>query len=756
MWTTPLSLEWQPAAAPLHILAGAGALAVLAVAAYARSIRSRPALSTVLLAMRLAAIALLGVLLMGPSRLPPPEQAGRRPRLRVVVDTSGSMQTADCAGKSRIRCALEDWLTPAMRQRLEELYEVEYLAADATLRPLGSAAMEGDLDALAAGRQSRLVACVTEAVQGAPAGAGHGALLVISDGRDSEGRPFQPAALVALARGLPVYAVCLGGPAQQRDVAVVAMPRQEYLLAGEPGQVAVRVVQSGLDEAVVTVRLRTEEGEHVETVAFRGQPSAVVNLPLGSAAPGLHEAVVSVDPAQAERETGNNIQSVFYEVTEQRIRVLLLEGQPHWDTRALAQSLRKDARVELTQVTQISPQRCEVITGTGSAAGAATGASSAPAGPPDSFEALARYDVVILGRGLEALLDHERAGWLAEYVAGRGGSVVFARGRAYDSETPTGRQLGRDLAVLEPVVWGRGVVHNQALALTSAGRGSPCFALPSLGDEVSAAVAALPGLAVMPVATRENAGAIVLARAVPVGQAAGAGGESGAPGVAVMNYGRGKVLAVLGEGLWRWGMLPPQLREARGLYDAFWSNTIRWMAMGSEFLPGQQVAVRMGRSSVRLGDLVTLDVLRRAAAPEAPRVQVVDPAGQAHDVPLRPVDDEGTRFQASFEPVAAGVHRVLLEAGTADAQERKFSVYDVDAERLEVSAAPEGLGVLAEQSGGRLLTSITDLPTELLERRAEHARQREANFVWDRWPVLAALLLWIGAEWFVRRRAGMA
>lgn len=754
MWTTPLSLEWQPAAAPLHILAGAGALAVLAVVAYARSIRHRPALSTALLAMRLAAIALLGVLLMGPSRVPPLQQAGHRPRLRVVVDTSGSMQTADCAGKSRIRYALEDWLSPAMRQRLAEVYEVEYLAADATLRPLGAGAMARDLDALAAGRQSRLVACVTEAVQDAPAGAGDGALLVISDGRDSEERPFQPAALLALARGLPVYAVCLGGPAQQRDLAVVAMPRQEYLLAGEPGQVAVRVVQSGLDETVATVRLRTEEGEHVETVAFRGQPSAVVNLPIRSAAPGLHEAVVCVDPAPAERETGNNAQSIFYEVTEQRIRVLLLEGQPHWDTRALAQSLRKDARVELTQVTQISPQRCEVIVGDGAAGGMAAGPASAPTGPPESFEALARYDVVVLGRGIETLLDHEQAGWLGEYVAGRGGSVVFARGRAYDTETPAGRQLGRDLAVLEPVVWGRGLVHNQALALTNAGRGSPCFALPSLGDDVAAAVAALPGLAVMPVATREKAGAIVLARAVPVGQATGAVGESGAPGLAVMNYGRGKVLAVLGEGLWRWSMLPPRFHEATGLYDAFWSSTIRWMAMGSEFLPGQPVAVRLGRSSVRLGDTVTLDVLRRAAGEEAPHVRVVDPAGQAHDVPLRPVDEEGMRFQASLSPAAAGVHRVLLEAGAGETHERKFSVYDVDVERLEASAAPEELRVLAEQSGGRLLTSADELPAELLERRAEHWRRREASFIWDRWPILAALLLWIGAEWFVRRRAG--
>ena len=87
---------WRPWASPLHIFAGVGVVGLLAVIAYARTMRQRPLLSTALLAVRLAVIAALAVVLMGPSDLPPPADANVRPKLTVLLDRSGSMQTADC------------------------------------------------------------------------------------------------------------------------------------------------------------------------------------------------------------------------------------------------------------------------------------------------------------------------------------------------------------------------------------------------------------------------------------------------------------------------------------------------------------------------------------------------------------------------------------------------------------------------------------------------------------------------------------
>ena len=72
---------WQPVGSPLHIIGGAAVLSGLAVFAYARTFRGRVASSSCLLVMRLAFIAAMAVLLMGPSRMPPETSATNRPRL---------------------------------------------------------------------------------------------------------------------------------------------------------------------------------------------------------------------------------------------------------------------------------------------------------------------------------------------------------------------------------------------------------------------------------------------------------------------------------------------------------------------------------------------------------------------------------------------------------------------------------------------------------------------------------------------------
>src|SRR5690242_9120993 len=98
---------WQPVGSPLHIVGGAVLLSGLALFAYARSFRDRRAAASFLFVMRLAVIAALALLLMGPSRMPPETSAAKRPRLSILLDTSESMQTADTEGTSRIRFAAE-------------------------------------------------------------------------------------------------------------------------------------------------------------------------------------------------------------------------------------------------------------------------------------------------------------------------------------------------------------------------------------------------------------------------------------------------------------------------------------------------------------------------------------------------------------------------------------------------------------------------------------------------------------------------
>ena len=47
--------------------------------------------------------------------------------------------------------------------------------------------------------------------------------------------------------------------------------------------------------------------------------------------------------------------------------------------------------------------------------------------------------------------------------------------------------------------------------------------------------------------------------------------------------GAGSVVAVIGEGTWKWSLLSPNNQDLVGFYDAFWSNMIRWLVVGGDF-----------------------------------------------------------------------------------------------------------------------------------------------------------------------------
>ncbi len=747
-----IQFHWRPWTSPLHIFAGAGLLAVLAIVAYSRTFHDQRKLSAGLLGMRLCVIAALALLLMGPSELPPVGEGTARAPLRILLDISKSMNVADCEDRTRIQAAVNGWLSEHHLQALAAEHEVELLGFGAQVRPLVAGEVRSDCDRMAVDRESLLAESIRKTVLGVTSKSRDAALLVLSDGRASDGDALRAAARLAKARGVGIFTVCLGGPTKRRDVQLVAVPRQEFFLAGEPGQILVRIRQAGYDEATTTLRVTGGEKEFKHDVRFEGKSSVTVEVPVTQAKSGLYAYTVRIDPIDGEQETSNNEQAVFCNVIDQRIRVLLLEGQPYWDTKFLAQSLRKDERLELTQITRLSPGKQEtILTRTGGGGGARL---------PSTAEEFAAYDVVILGRGMECLLDAERVSLLCDFVSRGGGHVIFARGRSYDPRTPAGRRMGRDLAVLEPVIWAPGMAKNLTLSLTATGRGSPCFSFAHLAMDSGDAISRLPGFRVMPLIEREKSAARVLARATTTALARASDGGVGDPAVVTMDYGRGRIVAILGEGLWQWSFLSPKDKQFDGIYDAFWSNLVRWLATSSAFGPGADVSMKLSRSAVKLGTAVTVEIASRGTSKEtaAPKLTVTDSAGETTPLPLVRARGEH-RMQASFTPAAAGTYTLALAAPgrKPDRIERRFSVYDLDTERLNTSADPEAMAMISRESGGEVL-GPGDAPRfrdMLSKRRAAIEAPRQPYYIWDKALVLIIMLGWIGAEWFFRRLAGL-
>ena len=739
---------WQPIASPLSIAGGAAVLAALAVFAYLRVFSAGRRAATCLLIMRLAAIAAVSLLLMGPSRQQPGINHEQKSHLAVLIDTSESMQTEDCGTESRIGFVAENVLNPDQLRRLQEDYDIDVQGFDERVHPVPLARLHEAPLELATGSATHLTDSVRATLSQTPAAADGRAVLLVSDGRDTEDASIQTAAALAASREIPVYTVAVGGTMSKPDAALLAVPMQDYLLPDEPGGILVKVYHSGLEHRSTTVRL--ECGNEVQRVPVRFGSGSVaeVRIPVQHPESGQYAYRVSLEPLPEEEESSNNEQIVFCEVMDRRIRVLILEGQPFWDTKFPAQSLRKDERIELTQITQVSGDKRETIV--------SRVEDRSPA-VPASDEEWAEYDVVVLGRGLEHILDQRTAEQLVAFVGDAGGHVIFGRGLAYDPTSPDGKELALLLQPIEPVTWGLSQVQDLSIELTPTGRVNQWLSTTKMGLDLDRAFERLPGLEDMQTVDTEKVGTLVLARAV---SNAGPSAE-GMPALVTMNYGRGSVAGILGGGHWRWSLLTPENEDLRGFYDTFWSNLIRWLALGSEFQPGQQVSLSLSRMTARLGDPLTAEVSYKHAPPGdvPPTLRLIAPDGEAKQIALNSLPGRFPRFRANLEPEIVGLHRVELTApGMEPAQlEQSISVYDVSLERLQTAANPLPLRMLAEHSGGVFFEAeeAGDLFDQLRRHRLSMLSPPKMEYIWDHGAVMTLLLVWIGIEWIVRRLTGL-
>lgn len=144
-------------------------------------------------------------------------------------------------------------------------------------------------------------------------------------------------------------------------------------------------------------------------------------------------------PLEGEVDTTNNQALTYLNVIDQQIQVLLLEGSPYWDTTFLQRSLMRNDKFEVDALTKygaakVRPLRKRAVT---------NGLPELVV--PASVEGFGRYDVVILGRGLEQMMTSIQLRALEQYVQEHSGAVIFARGPAFSG--PLARNE------LEPVLW---------------------------------------------------------------------------------------------------------------------------------------------------------------------------------------------------------------------------------------------------------------------------------------------------------------
>jgi hypothetical protein len=310
------TLDWSPIL-PLWLVI------LLALVAFA------PAVLAVALRQRGSVLRTLAVVAFVLALLNPSLVREERERLKDVV----ALVTDHSASQGlSIRSAQTDAVQQDVARRLANLPDVEVRTID--VREAGGGA---DGTRLFAALQSGLADVPPERVAGA---------ILVTDGVVHD----VPAAANLLGFKAPVHALVTGFPGgRDRRIELLDTPR--FGIVGRDQTIRLRVTDPGHEEPL-HVTLRRDGQVLLQRDAMPGE---ILRLPVRIEHGGAN--LVEVEAAQAEGElTGlNNKAVITIEGIREKLRVLLVSGQPHAGERTWRNILKSDANVDLVHFTILRP-----------------------------------------------------------------------------------------------------------------------------------------------------------------------------------------------------------------------------------------------------------------------------------------------------------------------------------------------------------------------------------------------------------------
>jgi hypothetical protein len=172
-------------------------------------------------------------------------------------------------------------------------------------------------------------------------------VIMITDGRVHD----VPADAGALGFSAPVHAL-ITGHADERDrrIALIAAPR--FGIVGQPQTITYRVEDQGAHESTAQVTVQ-RDGDVIETrnVPIGTAQSVTVPIPHG----GQNIVEIEASPLAGELTQVNNRVVVSIDGVRDKLRVLLVSGEPHAGERTWRNLLKSDPSVDLVHFTILRP-----------------------------------------------------------------------------------------------------------------------------------------------------------------------------------------------------------------------------------------------------------------------------------------------------------------------------------------------------------------------------------------------------------------
>jgi len=244
----------------------------------------------------------------------------------VVVDKSPSQSFGDRATQTEAARA-------AVTQRLQRIPGIE-------TRVIEAGQADGETDG------TRLFSALNATLADVPPDRIAGAIF-ITDGRVHD----VPADVGALGFAAPVHALITGNPNEKdRRVVLVAAPR--FGIVGQNQTISFRVEDEGVRAPPAEVKI-SRDGELLDrrVVTAGRQENIQVQIPHA----GQNIIEIEAAPLEGELTPVNNRAVVSIDGVRDKLRVLLVSGEPHAGERTWRNLLKSDANVDLVHFTILRP-----------------------------------------------------------------------------------------------------------------------------------------------------------------------------------------------------------------------------------------------------------------------------------------------------------------------------------------------------------------------------------------------------------------
>ena len=721
--------------------------AIAAVATYRRvSVKARVGDRLVLTALRLATLALVLVCLFRPVLIVK-AAVTQQNFLAVIVDDSRSMQITDWGTESRGAFVRQAFGAPdaALMKALADKFVLRTFRFSSTASRLASPSELGF-----AGSQTRLGAAL-DGVRQELAGLPLAGMVLVSDGADTTDASLSDALLALKAASVPVFTVGVGRDRLARDVQIDRVSTPRTALKGTSLVIDAVITQTGYAGDTVSLEVEDEGrivGSQPVKLPADGEPAAV-RVRFIASDPGARLFRFRIAPRQGELVTQNNARDALIEVADRREKILYFEGEPRFEMKFLRKAVADDPNLQVVTLQRTAENKYFRV--------GVDDAEQLLAGFPKTRDELFAYRGLILGSIEAGAFTGDQLRMIGEFVERRGGGLLMLGGpRAFAeggyAETPVADAL--------PVVLDR--VSRAAESLSVAHlRVRPTRAGEAHGvTQIAATEAASAGRwKDLPILTSLNP-----IRAIKPGATVlltGTDGRREQVVLAFQRYGRGKAIAFPVQDSWHWQM-DASIDVDDPTHENLWRQLLRWVVDG---VPGV-VDVRSTTDRVEPGEPVTLvaDVVDPTFVElnDARTVaHVTGPRGTEFDVPMQWTGDRNGEYRGTFTPADAGSYSAQVEAyrggktigsGTTDVRAAPS-----DAEYFDATMHAARLQRIASETGGRFYTpdNVAGM-AEDLQYTGRGVTTVEERELWHMPVVLILLLGLLSAEWFLRRRVGLA